>query len=356
MSERFNKRPLPEVLIADMKEELKNGNGTDISSVLKAELDKNLSRGEQSILFINRRGASSSVACPECGFVYACPRCSAYPTYHSANRRMMCHYCGYSLPVDEACPRCGGRLCFIGTGTQKVEAELRELYPDIRTLRMDTDTISAARPHETVLNEFETQKVPILIGTQMVTKGLNFENVTLVGVINADLALYAGDYRARERTFSLITQVVGRSGRGSKTGRAVIQTFTPFNEVILCAARQDYDGFYGGEIEVREILSAPPVKELYSVTIAGLEEDRVLRCAKEIKDVLRDSLGRLAGARVLGPAPVSVVKVNNRFRYRVVLNAEPSKEARALIAGAIKKFSSDRRFRELALYGDVNPM
>jgi primosomal protein N' (replication factor Y) len=223
MTERFNTRPLPEVIITDMKAELKNGNGTDLSSVLKAELDKNLEAGEQSILFINRRGASSVVACPECGFVYSCPRCSAHPTYHSANRRMMCHYCGFSVPTDGDCPRCGGRLCFSGAGTQKVEAELGQLFPGVKILRMDTDTVGASRSHEAILREFEKENVPILIGTQMIAKGLNFENVTLVGVISADQALYSGDYRSRERTFSLITQVVGRAGRGSKPGRAVIQ-------------------------------------------------------------------------------------------------------------------------------------
>jgi primosomal protein N' (replication factor Y) len=356
ISERFNKQPLPQVLIADMKEELKNGNGTDISSVLRKELDKNISAGEQSILFINRRGASSSVACPECGFVYSCPHCSAHPTYHSANKRMMCHYCGFSLPADEKCPECHGKLNFSGTGTQKVEQELRQLYPDIKILRMDTDTISASSPHEAILREFEKDKVPVLIGTQMVTKGLNFDNVTLVGVISADQALYSGDYRAHERTFSLITQVVGRSGRGAKTGRAVIQTFTPFNEVICCASRQDYDAFYDSEIEVRKILSAPPIMDLFSVTVAGEIEETVMLCAREIASSLNASIGNLGTARVLGPSPVSVVKVNNRFRYRVVLNAQPSKEARALIAGVLKKFASDKRFKALSLFGDVNPI
>jgi primosomal protein N' (replication factor Y) len=356
MDRRYNEQPLPNVIIADMKEELKKGNGTNISSALKHELDKNLCNGEQSILFINRRCMSSAVYCPECGLTYDCPRCSAHLTYHSANRRMMCHYCGYSLPVESSCPGCGGKLNYTGTGTQRVEAELHELYPDIKILRMDTDTVSASRPHEAILSEFEKDRVPILIGTQMVTKGLNFDNVTLVGVISADQALYSGDFRAHERTFSLITQVVGRSGRGAKTGRAVIQTFTPNNEVIQYAARQDYDAFYESEIQVRSILSAPPVKELYTITVTGAEEGLVLACLKEIRQALLDNIGSMPQARVLGPAPVSVVKVNNRFRYRIILNTEPSREARQLISGILLKFSAQRKYKGLLLYGDVNPI
>jgi primosomal protein N' (replication factor Y) len=190
----------------------------------------------------------------------------------------------------------------------------------------------------------------------MVTKGLNFDNVTLVGVISADQALYSGDFRAHERTFSLITQVVGRSGRGAKTGRAVKQTFTPNNEVIQCAARQDYDAFYESEIQVRSILSAPPLKELYTITVTGLDESQVLACLKDIRNFLLSNLGVMKDARVLGPAPISVVKVNNHFRYRIILNTEASKEARQLISGALVKFSSDRRYTGLLLYGDINPI
>ena len=228
-----------------MKEELRRGNGGSISLFLRDELEKNLESGEQSILFLNRRGANRLIACGNCGFVYRCPNCSVSLTYHSFNRRLMCHHCGYSRPLDESCPECGGILHRVGTGTQKVEEELGELFPGVGVLRMDTDTVAPAGGHDVLLERFREERIPIMVGTQMVTKGLNFENVTLVGVISADQSLYAADYRAAERTFSLITQVVGRSGRFEKPGRAVIQTFTPSNEVICQAAAQDYESFYG---------------------------------------------------------------------------------------------------------------
>ena len=216
LHERYNAMQLPSVEIVDMKKELKAGNSGELSSRLRTELEDNLSRGEQSILFINRRGANKLICCGDCGYVYKCPNCSVSLTYHSANKRLMCHYCGYTRRVDSRCPDCGGMLTFIGAGTQLIEDELHELYPDTGILRMDTDTVRTAGSHDALLGKFKNEKIPIMVGTQMVTKGLNFENVTLIGVISADQSLYCGDYRSGERTFSLITQVIGRSGRGSK--------------------------------------------------------------------------------------------------------------------------------------------
>ena len=353
---RFNARPLPRVLIADMKEELRSGNGGCFSAVLRRELEENFSRGEQSILFLNRRGSSSLIHCPSCGYTYSCPRCSVKMTYHTANSRLMCHFCGHSQPAERRCPNCGSLLSFGGVGTQKVEEELKALYPEQAVLRMDTDTVSASHPHEEYLRRFEKEKIPILIGTQMVTKGLNFENVTLVGVISADQSLYAGDYRAQERTFSLITQVVGRAGRGSLKGRAVIQTFTPESEVILCAARQDYDAFFASEIQTRTLLQAPPLRTLYSITVTGGEEEQVLRCVSELRDALLKSAPPVPELRILGPAPAGVVRVKERYRYRVTLSARPSREVRALTAAAIRQFAGDKRYKGLAIYGDVDPL
>jgi len=351
---RYNQGALPEVIVVDMKKELRQGNGSTISSVLGAEIEKNLKKGEQTILFINRRGASNLMACPECGFTFGCPNCSVSLTYHSANKRLMCHYCGYSMPRSEECPKCGGYLKYIGAGTQKVEQDIKELFPGIEVLRMDTDTVSPAATHDTLLSRFEKERIPVLVGTQMVTKGLNFENVTLVGVISADQSLYAGDYRADERTFSLITQVIGRSGRGEKEGRAVIQTFTPNNELIRLAAKQDYDAFYEREIRLRRALGSPPISELFAITVSGLDEGAVLRCSTEIRGVLASTLkGR--DARVLGPAPAGVLKVNNRYRYRVIVSAQNTKELRALIADIIIKYSQDKRFRGLSIFADINP-
>lgn len=355
MDKRYNRRALPDVIIADMKAELRSGNGGALSSTLCAELEKNFRAGEQSILFINRRGSSAAVTCTECGNTFQCPSCSANLTYHSANNRLMCHYCGYSRAVDKDCPECGSKLQFIGLGTQRVEEELKLLYPGLEVMRMDTDTVTASRSHEVILAEFVKKKIPVLIGTQMVAKGLNLENVTLVGVISPDQMLWSGDYRAQERTFNLITQVVGRSGRGNKAGRAVIQTLTPDNEVIRYAAAQDYDSFYRGEIELRKILNLPPFAELYSIMVSGMDEARVLRCCSELKEALAKSIS-IEGAQILGPASAHILKVNNRYRYRVYLRCPPGKEARALIAAAIKRYSSDKRFKGVSVFGDIDPM
>ncbi len=353
---RYNTRPLPQVYIADRKPDLRAGDAGSVGSVLRRELEDNFSRGEQSILFLNRRGSSSMVHCPLCGYTFSCPRCSVKLTYHAANSRFMCHFCGHSEPAVSRCPECSGRLSFGGVGTQRLEEELRELYPEQQILRMDTDTVSAAHPHEQLLRRFEKERIPILIGTQMVTKGLDFENVTLVGVISADQMLYAGDYRAQERTFSLITQVVGRAGRGRLNGRAVIQTFTPENEVIRFAAAQDYDAFYASEIETRRLLMAPPFRALYAINVTGSEEELTLKCVTELAAALRKEAGRLPGLRVLGPAPAGVLRVNDRFRYRVMLSAQPSGEVRVLAASALRQFSTDKRYRNLVFYGDTDPL
>ena len=352
---RFNEQDLPEVRIVDMKRELRRGNGGSISSFLKEELQQNLDRGEQSILFINRRGANRLISCGECGFVYRCPRCSVALTYHSTNRRLLCHYCGYSRKPDETCPECGGALRYLGAGTQMVETELKELFPGTEILRMDTDTVTPAGSHEKLLDRFREEKIPIMVGTQMVTKGLNFENVTLVGVISADQSLYAGDYRAGERTFSLITQVVGRSGRGTKPGRAVIQTMTPDNETIVQAARQDYPAFYRAEIELRKLQSTPPFTELLSVTVSGTDEEHVYRACRAIRERLDDLIPSAGQAEILGPAPLAVVKVNNRYRYRVMIYGAVGAKLRALVAGVVIECCRDKRFADVAIYADNNP-
>ena len=282
---RYNENALPEVLIADLRQEILNGNPGLISTPLRQELKKNLAAGEQSILFLNRRGSSRMLLCGECGYVPQCPRCSTAMTYHSANGRLMCHYCGHSEPAADTCPECGGWMKHVGVGTQKVEEELRELFPEAGILRMDADTTAGG--HEEILQTFERERVPILLGTQMVAKGLDFENVTLVGVLSADISLYVDNYRAAERTFSLLTQVVGRAGRGGKTGRAVIQTYTPGNDVIRCAARQDYDAFYESEIRMRRLRRYPPFADLFTVTVSGTEEGRVLRAAVSVRETLR---------------------------------------------------------------------
>lgn len=353
---RYNENALPEVLIADLRQEILNGNPGLISTPLRQELEKNLAAGEQSILFLNRRGSSRMLLCGECGYVPQCPRCSTAMTYHSANGRLMCHYCGHSEPAADTCPECGGWMKHVGAGTQKVEEELRELFPEAGILRMDADTTAGG--HEEILQTFERERVPILLGTQMVAKGLDFENVTLVGVLSADISLYVDNYRAAERTFSLLTQVVGRAGRGGKTGRAVIQTYTPGNDVIRCAARQDYDAFYESEIRMRRLRRYPPFADLFTVTISGTEEGRVLRTAVSVRETLRQLCRRpeLAAGEpeVLGPAPAPVVKVNNRFRYRCTLVGKNDKATREMLAWLQKDFAKDSANRGMNLFVDHN--
>lgn len=359
MPGRYNAHALPRVEIVDMKQELRRGNGSCISQPLSDELARTLEQGEQAILFLNRRGASRMVTCGECGQIPNCPRCSVKLTYHSANNRMMCHYCGFSQVLPKSCPECGGILTFVGAGTQKAEEELASRFPGVEILRMDADTVTATNSHEAILEKFRKQRVPILLGTQMVAKGLDFENVTLVGVLAADQSLYTEDYRAGERTFSLLTQVVGRAGRGSKEGRAVIQTYTPDNDVIRCAARQDYEAFYSQEIAMRSVREQPPFGNVLMIHASGLEETAVLRGCVQLRDALRDAMQRDAYKaytyRLLGPAPAPVAKVNNRYRYRLVLNIENTKEIRQLIAYLLRKALSDKQNRNVSFFADFDP-
>lgn len=355
LTSRYNERSLPEVEIVDMRDELRSGNGGNISSFLYHELEENIERGEQSILFINRRGANKLITCGECGYTYKCPRCSVSLTYHSANKRLMCHYCGYSRRIDSFCPDCGGTLNYIGAGTQLVEDELHELFPDVPVIRMDTDTVTPVGSHERLFERFRNEKIPIMVGTQMVTKGLNFENVTLVGVISADQSLYSGDFRASERTFSLITQVVGRSGRGEKVGRAVIQTFTPNNETIQQAAKQDYEAFFNSEIKLRDLQNIPPFYDLLAITASGAEESGVITACRLIKSRLEAAFVSRPDMAILGPAPLPVVKINNRYRYRVNIYCKADNSVRDSIAKVVIECSADKSFKGISVYADNDP-
>lgn len=355
LNSRYNRRPLPKVRIVDMKRELRAGNNTSISAALRGELEENIACGQQSILFINRRGASKLITCVDCGYNFKCPNCSVSLTYHSYGNRLMCHYCGHSQRVPAACPECGGELSFIGDGTQRVEQQLGELFPETPVMRMDTDTVARSGSHEELLDRFRREKIPIMIGTQMVTKGLNFEDVTLVGVINADQRLYSGNYRDAERTFSLITQVIGRGGRAESEGRAIIQTFTPDNQVIRLAARQDYEGFFRQEIELRRMQKCPPFTQIIALTAAGGDEQTVLRCCGYIRALLERELGSRVSLSILGPAPYPVVRVKGQFRYKISLACEPDREIRSLISRLLIYCNTDKNFRGVSVYADMNP-
>lgn len=355
MKNRFNKMALPSVEIVDMKEEIRNGNGGAISTALRNAILENLQKNQQTILFLNRRGSSRLTVCVDCGYVPECPNCSVNLTYHQANGRLMCHHCGFSQLLFDKCPQCGGHFKQVGFGTQRVEEELQNLFPQIDILRMDADTVCATNSHEKILETFRKENVPILLGTQMVTKGLNFENVTLVGVLNADSSLYTASYRAQETTFSLITQVVGRAGRGDKHGRAIIQTMTPENPVIVCASAQNYDSFYDTEIAMREIRGCPPYQNLLTVSFSGVFEAEVKKAADRFRSMLLSIAERPEYAmQILGPAPAPIMRINNRFRYQLTLVCKLSRPIRQMLAYFLSEFAKNKTNRGVTVYADVN--
>lgn len=358
LQQRYNGKQLPRVQIVDMRQELVEGNDLAFSRYLLDQLVNTKNAEKQSILFLNRRGNSRSLVCVDCREAPECPRCNERLTYHSANGRLMCHYCGHSQPVESRCAVCGGPLKTVGTGTQKVQQELFDLFPDMPVDRMDTDTVNALNTHEKILDHFEKEKVPVLIGTQMVAKGLNLPDVTLVGVLDADLRLYTGSYRAAETTFNMLTQVVGRAGRGETAGQAVIQTMVPEHPVITLAAKQDYMGFYDLEIQLRKMQSYPPFGDLVSITFLGQDEAQVLRGAAKfrdsIKNCMKDGTYAKETCQVLGPAPCVIPKINYNFRYQLTLRCQLTRQLRELIAHLLREFAKDRSNRGVSAFADVN--
>jgi len=359
LNERYGKAILPKVITVDMSEERRKGNASSLSGTLVDELRRNLEEGHQSILLINRRGYNTFAACLECGHVITCPYCSISMTYHHANGRLMCHYCGYSAPFTSVCADCGREsVRYSGYGTQKIEDELSELLPEARILRMDTDTTMAKFSHENKLNEFSNKEYDILLGTQMVAKGLDFENVTLVGVVSVDQQLYNDDYRSLERTFDLLTQVVGRAGRGQYEGKAVIQTLTPENEIINLAAKQDFNAFFNTEIKIRKMLIYPPFCDICVIGLICEEELFVRAGAKRVLEMIQTaSRDKYQSEKiiVLGPMPARVLKVNNRFRYRLIIKCHNSANFRKMISEILCDFGKDTKFSKVTTYADINP-
>lgn len=358
LQNRYNGKGLPKVEVVDMRGELKDGNDLSVSYALQDAIGQTNNAGQQSILFLNRRGNSRALVCVDCRETPECPRCSARLTYHSANERLMCHYCGFSQRVNDRCEKCGGPLKRVGTGTQKVQQELQSLFPGMAVARMDADTVSAVNTHEQILDKFREEKIPVLIGTQMVAKGLNLPNVTLVGVLDADLGLYTDSYRAAETTFNMLTQVVGRAGRGDSDGHAIVQTMVPDHQVITLAAAQDYDGFYEMELNMRRVQQCPPFGDIGVVTFTGQDEGRVLRGASKFRDSLRNCLQQAeyeaSTCTVLGPAPCAVPKINYNYRYRLTLRCRMDKHLRTLLAHLLRQFSADRENRGVAAFIDIN--
>ena len=351
---RYNGKTLPRVEIVDMREELRQGNDLSVSYPMLDALRQTRDAAKQSILFLNRRGNSRALVCVDCRKAPECPRCNARLTYHSANERLMCHYCGYSHKVPVCCPECGGVWKRVGSGTQKVQLELQEMIPDLTVDRMDTDTVSAVNTHEKILEHFQQEHVDVLIGTQMVAKGLNLPDVTMVGVLDADLSLYTDSYRGPETTFNMLTQVVGRAGRGDTPGRAMIQTMAPEHRVIRLAAEQDYEGFYDLEIGMRRVQNAPPFADVTTVTFTGQEEALLMRCAAKFRDSLKACLQGREDCTVLGPAPCAVPKINYNFRYQLTLRGPVDREMRLLLAHLLRQFAQDKSNRGVSAYADVN--
>lgn len=359
LDHRYNDSPLPDVRIVDMSSPKEDGNDGVLSFELAQSIRDTLEKGEQSILLLNRRGFNTYVSCSGCRKPIQCPNCSIALTYHKKNNRLMCHCCGYSMPFPETCPECGSsKLYSSGVGTQRIEQEIARIFPEARILRMDADTASTRYDYEEKFLSFENGEYDIMLGTQMIAKGLNFPNVTCVGVISLDKALFAGDFRSYERTFSLITQVVGRGGRGKKPGTAFIQTFVPDHYVLDLASRQDYKEFYEQEIALRHALIYPPFCDICVVGFSAVLESKAILASEGFSDMMNDYLSKnqdsIKFLRVLGPAPCALERVGGRYRYRMILKCKNNNNFRIMISTLLKEFSKKSEFKDVRIYADIN--
>lgn len=356
MNKRYNENKMPEICVVDMRRELSRGNRGMLSGKLYSEIEENLKRGEQTILFLNRRGFSTFVSCRTCGYVPQCPNCSISLTYHKYENNLKCHYCGHTQPNYTICPECGSKyIRYFGGGTQKVEDEIKRLFPNASAIRMDMDTTGKKQSHEKILRRFEKDKIDILIGTQMVAKGLDFENVTLVGVITADTMLHINDFRSGERTFALLEQVSGRAGRGDKTGRAVIQTYTPEHEAVDLVKTHDYRAFYNSEIEERRLMWYPPFSKIVSVQLQGGSETLVAQAAKYfVKEV--GNLSELnQKIQILGPIPAYISKIKNKYRWQIIFKCEDDDELGEKLHDAETACRENKNYSEISVVIDKSP-
>ena len=362
LNSRYGKAKLPEVLTADLRRDYADGITDPIGTELCSMLNKRLSDNEQSILFLNRRGYSNYVSCKMCGEVIMCPNCDVSLTYHKQKNAekgfLMCHYCGYRINEPDVCPKCGSpHIGRIGYGTQKIDEQLERAVPGARVLRMDADTTSTKNAYDRILSDFRAHKADILLGTQMVTKGHDFSDVTLVGVVMADNSLYLDDYHAQERAFSLLTQVIGRAGRGDKPGTALIQTFNPDHEIIALAKAQDYDGFFEGEIKMRRSLLFPPFCDILLFSLQSDDETLVRRSADELKRAIE---GRIAGAYsdvkmlIYGPCEMQIFRVSSVCRMQLLCKLRMGKRERALVSDVLKGFMK-KYPRKVSISADINP-
>ena len=343
LPDRINKRPLPTVEVVDMRKEVMRGNNTPFSSALKSELENCLNNGNQAMLFLNQRGYSKTVICSECGHVQKCSSCDVSLTYHKEDNALLCHYCGAKFKMIEACTECGSPyIRYGGTGTERVVLELKKLYPNARILRMDRDTTQSKEGHFNILNQFSAREADILVGTQMIAKGHDFPFVTLVGILDADMSLHFSDYRSGERTFQLITQVAGRSGRAEESGKVVLQTYSPDNPILRQAIKYDYKSFFNQEISIRKATAFPPFTDVVRVLISCEDEETVMGATKSIYDELnliyqneRDKF------RFFGCMKAPLKRLQNKFRYQVLMRIV-AKEKKLLdtIFSIVDKYNS----------------
>ncbi|MDR0357678.1 MAG: primosomal protein N', partial [Clostridiales Family XIII bacterium] len=357
MKKRYNETPLPTVHIADMRTEIESGNRSVFSAELYARIASALDDGKQIILFLNRRGYSPFISCRRCGFVMRCEECGISMTYHKQAERAICHFCGKSVRIPEVCPECGsGYLRHFGAGTEKVEELTRETFPSATVARLDLDTSAKKGSINRILRDFGKGRTDILIGTQMVAKGLDFANVALVGIIAADVSLNIPDFRSSERTFQLITQVAGRSGRGEDVGSVVVQTYAPDNYAIAAAVKHDYDGFYDTEILLRRYMKYPPFSDVIQATILSEDESAAAAGAESLRRAILSRLGEGEKSRIFGPHKAAIPKTGDDYRYQMYMKALPDRRIayERTLADLKKKMNTDRALKYRIII-DVNP-
>lgn len=359
LSERYGKAVLPDVVTVDMRNELAAGNTGSISRYLRDEIARTLEQNNQVIILLNRRGHNTFVSCPSCGYVENCDNCSISMTYHSANKRMVCHYCGETRPIPEKCPKCGNeRMKFMGAGTQRVEEELNMLFPNAGVLRMDSDSTMTRGAYEEGFRRFASGEYKILLGTQMVAKGLDFSKVTLVGVLNAAGCSASEDYRAFERSFSLLTQVVGRSGRGESPGTAIIQTYEPELKLIELAKEQDYEAFYETEIMTRKLMTYPPYCNMVMIGATSVDRSRAQGAAQAVFAAIKDQVAKDYGdvkIAILGPSAAAVPKVGGKYRYRMLIKCRYNSRFREMLRKALESWNKSDNKNGVNVFVDVNP-
>ncbi len=352
MPERINARPLPDVQIVDMRREVRRGNPSPFSAALRERLARCLDEEQQAILFLNRRGYSQTVLCRDCGYVAKCEQCDVSLTYHSEENCLKCHYCGARYKMLEACPSCGGRhIYYSGTGTQRVVGELKKLYPSARILRMDNDTTGGKEGHYRILKQFSQREADILVGTQMVAKGHDFPLVTLVGILDADMSLHFPDYRSNERTFQLVTQVAGRSGRGSEKGDVILQTYDPDNPILRFAAAYDYEGFYRHEVNMRAATMFPPFALIVRVMVSAAEERAALGALREVYEKLQAVYMEASGDFLFfNRMHAPIKRIQGRHRYQVLMRLT----TRRLLA-RIYEIVSGVKYKDVLVWVEENP-